>query len=403
MKISYSLFTYLLIGLLISGCSSSPTKNSEIHNQTQNSGQVTKVYFSGFSLSGDFDKSKVNFPYTYPLVTPQGDQKISILDQTAQIELKKVRNPHLEIIANDSGDIEKGQAIATAVVLDSEDVSQEKVDEFFHVVITLRGQIIAFNMKEMKMIGSYPLTAELIDTSKHKLNDQELAKLVKELHVGANQSFIKEIVKRFSKLSINTGDTRKIQIKKVTVSNSTAKLIEKSNQTNADIQNLIARNFEKYLSINQNVAILPFTKDQSVGGRFPLHFSNGDIFNLQIPSPDFTVLLELKKLIKARVGGNSAENIFGYVSVMNIKAEQPEMGSTSIDVDVRNGLSVTEPKSIRNVDDKAHFIESIIQLVKTFTLQINNPESEWLDTWVESKNDSAEQFEQFLEVINKCK
>ncbi len=186
--------------------------------------------------------------------------------------------------------------------------------------------------------------------------------------------------------------------------NNLAKLIEKNNQTNADIQNLIARNFEKYLSINQNIAILPFTKDQSVGGRFPLHFSNGDVFNLQIPSPDFTVSLELKKLIKAQIGSNSSENTFGYVSIMNIKAEQPEMGSTSIDVDVRNGLSVVEPKSISNVDDKAHFIESIIQLIKTFTLQITKPDSEWLDTWVESKNDSTEeQFQQFLDVINKCK
>lgn len=399
-----SLFIYLLMILLISGCSNSPTKNSEFNNQLQKNNQVTKIYFVGFSLSGDFDKNKANFPYTYPLVVKKSDQTISILDQTAQSALKKVHNPHLELIANESGDIEKGQAIAAAVVLDSEDVSQEKINEYFHIVVTLRGQIIAFNMKEMKMIGSFPLTAELIDTATHKLDDQELVNLVKELHVGDKQSFIKEIVKRFSELSINTDDTRKIQIKKVVVPNNLAKLIEKNNQTNADIQNLIARNFEKYLSINQNIAILPFTKDQSVGGRFPLHFSNGDVFNLQIPSPDFTVSLELKKLIKAQIGSNSSENTFGYVSIMNIKAEQPEMGSTSIDVDVRNGLSVVEPKSISNVDDKAHFIESIIQLIKTFTLQITKPDSEWLDTWVESKNDSTEeQFQQFLDVINKCK
>ena len=330
-------------------------------------------------------------------------QKFSILDQTTQVELKKIRNPNLEIIANDSGDIQKNQSITAAVVLDSEDVSQEKIDKYYHTVITLRGQIVAFNMKEMKMIGSFPLTAELIETSTHKLDEQELATLVKELHVGNKRSFIKEIVNRFNRLTINTGDSLKIQIKKVIVPNALAKLITKTNQSNSDIQNLIARNFEKYLSINQNIAILPFTMDQSVGGRFPLHFSDGNRYDLKIPSPDFTISLELKKLIKARIGGNVAENIFGYVSVMNIKAEQPDMGSTSIDVDVRNGLSVTEPKSIKEIDDKANYIESIIQLVKTFTLQITKPDSDWLDTWVESKNDSGKQFEKFLEVINKCK
>ena len=49
-------------------------------------------------------------------------------------------------------------------------------------------------------------------------------------------------------------------------------------------------------------------------------------------------------------------------------------------------------------------VESIIQLFNTFTQQITKPESEWLDTWVESsRKDIEEQFVKFLEVINKCK
>ena len=340
---------------------------------------------------------------SFSLTQEKNSRGLSIIDQAAQDAIKTVHSPYLEIVTNLS-DYKNDNVVATAVVLDSEDVSQESINGVVKVVVTLRGQIVAFNFKEMKVIGSYPLSAELIDAPKKKLNDQELASLVRELHLTANKSFIKEIVGRFNQIIINTGDTRKIQIKSVTSTDEYIKLIKKESQSITDINTLIARNFEKYLSKNQNVAMLPFKKDQSVGGRLPIAFSNGDVFSLEIPSPDFVISLSLKKLIKAKLGANEVEDAYTYVSIVNIKAEQSEMGSTSIDVDVRYALPVTVSKSIKNIDDRSHFVESIIQLFNTFTQQITKPESEWLDTWVESsRKDIEEQFVKFLEVINKCK
>ena len=387
--------------LLFSGCSSSSKKN--IETTPLKNTQAVKIYFAGFTLSGDSASSQANFPYSFSLTQEKNSRGLSIIDQAAQDAIKTVHSPYLEIVTNLS-DYKNDNVVATAVVLDSEDVSQESINGVVKVVVTLRGQIVAFNFKEMKVIGSYPLSAELIDAPKKKLNDQELASLVRELHLTANKSFIKEIVGRFNQIIINTGDTRKIQIKSVTSTDEYIKLIKKESQSITDINTLIARNFEKYLSKNQNVAMLPFKKDQSVGGRLPIAFSNGDVFSLEIPSPDFVISLSLKKLIKAKLGANEVEDAYTYVSIVNIKAEQSEMGSTSIDVDVRYALPVTVSKSIKNIDDRSHFVESIIQLFNTFTQQITKPESEWLDTWVESsRKDIEEQFVKFLEVINKCK
>ena len=402
LKIATKLLSAVAIVLFIGGCSSGVKKDVE-NPPLRNTQVAVKVYFAGFSLSGDAASSKANFPHSFPLTQEKNDRGLSIIDQAAQDAIKTVHSPYLDIVTNLS-DYKNDNVVATAVVLDSEDVSQESINGVVKVVVTLRGQIVAFNFKEMKVIGSYPLSAELIDAPKKKLNDQELAILVKELYLTANKSFIKEIVGRFNQIIINTGDTRKIQIKSVTSTDEYIKLIKKENQSTTDINTLIARNFEKYLSKNQNVAMLPFKKDQSVGGRLPIAFSNGDVFNLEIPSPDFVISLSLKKLIKAKLGANEVEDAYTYVSIVNIKAEQPEMGSTSIDVDVRYALPVTVSKSIKNIDDRSHFVESIIQLFNTFTQQITKPESEWLDTWVESsRKDIEEQFVKFLEVINKCK
>jgi hypothetical protein len=111
----------------------------------------------------------------------------------------------------------------------------------------------------------------------------------------------------------------------------------------------------------------------------------------------------MKKIKKARVGGNNVEDIYGYVSIINIKAEQPEMNKNYLDIDVRQALPITIPKSMTSSDDRSHYIESTIQSLNEFSKQINKPESKWLDTWVESKKDSSEQFEEFYEVIKKCK
>ncbi|MFI3122438.1 MAG: hypothetical protein QX194_00685, partial [Methylococcales bacterium] len=151
------------------------------------------------------------------------------------------------------------------------------------------------------------------------------------------------------------------------------------------------------------VAVLPFVKDQSIGGRLSARFSNGEIYSLIIPSPDYTVSLDLKKLIKARVKSSAVDDIYGYASIINIKAEQPEMAKTYMDIDVRYAYPVTIPKTMTSSNDRSHYLESIIQLLDIFTKNISKPDSEWLDTWVESSNNSADQFEEFNQVINKCK
>jgi hypothetical protein len=394
----------VLVGFISACSTTSPRKVEEVAiNKSSNINQINKIYFAGFAMSGDNNSSEANFPHTFNLMKEKNDKNISLLDEKAQIAIKTVRNPNLEIITDSFGDYKKDQAISAAVVIDSEDVSQEEIGGKHKLVITLRGQIVAFNFKEMKVVGSYPLTAELIDAPDKNLNSQEIEKAVKDLYIGAGKSFVQELVNRFNKLSINSDYTRGIQVKNVSISNGFARLIEKPNQTSKDLHTFIARNFEKYLSINQNVAVLPFTKDQSVGGRLSARFSNGDVYNLEIPSPDFIVSLELKKLKKARVGGSAVEDIFGYVSIMNIKVEQPEMAKTYLDADMRFALPVAIPKTMTNNDDRAHFIESTIQLLNTFTKQISKPDTEYLEEWVESKKDNAEQFEQFLEVVNKCK
>jgi hypothetical protein len=329
------------------------------------------------------------------------DRGMSKLDIDAQNAIKLIKNPNLQIITSELGDYKKDQGISAAVVIDSEDVSQEVIGGHVKIVVTLRGQIVAFNFKEMKVIGSYPLTAELIDAKDRKLSEQEVAASVKQLY----GSFIRELVDRFNKISINTDYTRGIQIKNIVIPNDIAKSIQKSNQSTKDIQTFVARNFEKYLSINQNVAILPFTKDQSVGGRLSARFSNGEIYNLEIPSPDYTISLELKKMKSVSVTSNSVEDVYGYLSIMNIKAEQPEMKKTYLDFDVRYVLPVTIPKSMTDHDDRAHYLESTIQLVNTFSKQVTLQDSDWLDTWVETgkKEPKDEQIVQFLDVINKCK
>lgn len=399
-------WSILCILILTSGCAGNQAKNDGILSGENKSlsTKVHSIYFAGFAISGENKSSEANFPSTIKLMKENNPlSNISILDEKAQEAIKRVRNPNLKINTDSLGDYKKGDGLSAAVVIDSEDVSQELIDGKTKIVVTLRGQIVAFNFKEMKIVGSYPLTAELIDAADGPISSDQIDNAVRRLYIGESTSFINELVNRFNKISINDNYTRGIQIKDVSIDDIYVDQLKNKNQTKKDIQVFIARNFEKYLSINQNVSILPFIKEQSIGGRLSARFSNGDVFNLEIPSPDYTVSLQLKKLIKARVGGSAVEDVFGYASILNIKSEQPEMAKIYVDVDVRYALPVTITKSMSRTDDKAHYSESLIQAINTFTKQINKPDSEWMSTWVESKGDIADQMESFYEVIKKCK
>ena len=416
-NLNKSFFLVYLLVLLISGCTTSPTKTtSDFKIDTK----ITKINFQGFSLTGEQSTNEVNFPYTSKLWKTE---EHTGLDEAATAALKSVHNPNLEFI-NHLSDLKNDDVVSAGIMLDSEDISQEKLGKRFKVAITLRGQLILFNMQKMTVISSYPLTAQLLDAPDHELNNAEITALVKELYINKDpkkKSFISEIVKRFNDIKIAPSYKLKIQTIKVTVPDDLANLMKKPHQTTRDMENLIARSFDKNLSKNQHVPMLPYVSenknkadlavnankkegdswiDQSIS-RLAMTFGDKK-FILEVPNPNFTVSLELKELFKEKVDENSVENVFVYVSKMNIKS-QAKMGSTSIDLDFRYALPVAISKSIHNPDDKSRYIESIMESLRVFTERINKPDSEWLDKWIESKSNPEEQFEGFLKVLNQCK
>lgn len=410
----WKILNLLLMVFVLSACSS----NVDISRQRQADSlvhnQVMKIQFAGFALSGDLDASKHNvlyshnFPYASELMEEKDAKGMSVLDSNAQTAIKSVHNPRLEIMPSERlGDYKNfSDAMAAAVVVDSEDVTQEKVGDDFKIVITLRGQLLVFNFNERKVVASFPLTAELNHAAQKELKHDELLPLLKKLYVGPGDSFVKNLVDRLNTISINTNVTRGIQIKQVVFENDTVNDLKRKEQTQKDVETLVARNFEKYLSLNQGLSVIPHNKDASINAKsnsLATRFSNGDVLNLELPSPDYVISLTLKKLKKGRLGGNAVEEIFGYASIMNIKAELYDGSKTYLDVDVRYVLTVPLTVSMSNVDNRAHYVESIIQLFNTFTKQLAKPDSEWVETWVESKKDVAEQIEKFYEIINKCK
>ncbi len=401
MKYKFIYSVFFVVFLILIGCGSNPQK---ITNETTK--KIVKfdgkAYFAGFALSGDFQQSKMNFPVT-SLILEEKNKGISIIDDAIQQKIKLVKNSNFDLVTDSYGDYKKGDGIALAAVLDSEDVSQELIDGKYKIVLTIRGQLIAFNFKEMKVVGSYPVTAEYIDAAPKKQNNDELKQSLKKLYIESKKSFIGELADRLQNIVINAGDTSNLQIKNVKFSNDIKASLIKDGQSDRDLMTVLARNFEKYLSINQNVSVLPFTKDQSVGGRLSARFSNGDVFNLKLPDSDFNIDMEIKKLIKARVNGNNVEDVYGYVAIVNYKVVQPTASKIYFDADIRNALPVTIPKGVSS-EDKSHYFESLIQLSNNFTKQIVKPDSEYLETWVESKANLENQFSELSQkVIFQCK
>jgi hypothetical protein len=197
-------------------------------------------------------------------------------------------------------------------------------------------------------------------------------------------------------LIIDGRDSKRIQIKDVQISNDVLNMVIKKDQVDKDVKQSIANNFEKYLSINQNISVLPYIKDQSVGKYMTGRFANGDVYNLQIPESDFDIYINAKKLRKALATGNNVEDVYAYVAIVNFvfKSDNKEY----FDADIKNAIAVRIPKRMI-ADDRSHYIEALAQLSNIFTKQLSQPEAEWIEKWVESKGNVKDQIQDVNQTI----
>jgi len=150
------------------------------------------------------------------------------------------------------------------------------------------------------------------------------------------------------------------------------------------------------------VALLPYSKGYAIGNTMATHLADGTVFNLKLPTPDYSVTIELQSLKKIKFGDVPAGTSFIYGSFIHLQIQEPELQQRYFDAVLKNGETKVVPASQSTVDDWPAFEESIVGLFKKFSATVSGEDQKWIKSSASSP-DVAKQIEATRTVLNSCK
>lgn len=354
-----------------------------------------KVYFAGFAFLSN--SSDIDHEYHYSKVLSELEENEQpIFDKALREKLENVSNPNIEIITNKLGDHNKSaDALSLALVLDWEDVCVEQLaPELYKIVLNLHGQIMVFNFNEMKIIATYPFGVRVNDASKTFPDKNHIQQLFERLYTEHidNINFLDEFVTRLKKIKIDEKFNQKLKVAEVVIGEKSIKYMPdtvKKNQT--AYKTFVAQQFSSFLSSNQNVAVLPYTKGYAIGNKMAGRFANGDVFQLEIPKEDVSIKIVVRGFKKVKMDENHTGSSWAYGSFIRFKAlYSPDF--PLIDAKFKNAAvkiipstqTQTTKEEIRS--NWSAFQECLLLLFKDLTLQISERSSSWISNHGKGEN-----------------
>ena len=125
----------------------------------------------------------------------------------------------------------------------------------------------------------------------------------------------------------------------------------------------------------------------AIGAKMKQQFVNSDvIYDIELPKPDFNINITVRGFKKVLAKKSDVNNIYFWASFLNLKIYQPDLNKVYMDDDLKNVIKKSIPSQIQDVNDWYKFYITTYELFDDFSLNINNPDDEWLKNVNDSEN-----------------
>lgn len=365
---------------------------------------ATNVYFAGFALAGNWAESEKAFPISSRLLQERGSKDGTFLIQEELWKhVQSSSHPKLVIKPGLASGLVPGDSVAMAFVLEWENVSSETVAGRTKLVADLHGQVLIFDFESKKVMGSYPAAVQLLDVIDGPVNDRIKESLIKSLYFGkAGNSIFAQAAKRLPSVSVKPSTGNYIQIVSVDLE---AKARQTLAEFRADPQVLVSRvadAFGERLFENNHVAYIPYSKGVAIGQTMAARFANGDIFQLELPKPDYRIHLNVRGYKKLLIDSNNVESAWGYASYMNVTIKNFDDSTVYLDAPFKFAVTKNVVSGTHDQDDWSAFQESTFALINQITLQIATPDSDWLKQWADG-NSTMSQLKNLSRILDRTR
>jgi hypothetical protein len=368
--------------------------------------QATQVAFAGLAYAGDAASLDKRFPYSrqYEKRLEQANVRA---DAQIRAAIAKAAPRNFEVLPGLIDELKgRDQAIVTSLVVNSETVSIESFGALRKLFVLVRAQALFFDFKSQTVIRSYPLSFAYIDVFDREPSAEEVLARVRQVYEGAagKPGIFARYAEVLAGASLPAQVPRFLKVTDVTLNEAVlASLPPYLKDSPGAAETWAADMVSEAISTRAGVPIIPYTKGYAVGNVFPMRVSDGTVFNLKLPEPDYAISVDLSNVKKVQFGQVAAGSSFIYGTYASLSIRVPGMASSYLNSAFKNGETKVVPATQTFVDDFPAYYDSWNALFRRVAeAMAGKDQASWLKV-AASAPDIDSQILKTKELIQQCK
>lgn len=323
--------------------------------------QPAEVALAGLAFAGDAASSKERFPYSVAYERSQSEAGKPVF--RAIREATGQHPPqHLQLVSQIDELRGRQNAIAVALVVSAETISVERIAGLHKLFVQIRGQALFFDFKLMTVVRAYPLSFAHIDVFDRAPTQREIAERVRMVYEGAagKPGIINRFATTLATAKLPADVSRFLQVTAVDIRPAALQpMPEYLKADPAVAQTWAADLISEALSNRAGVPLIPFAKGYAIGNVMSLRISDGRVYELKLPKPDYEITAEITDLRKIKFSESVAGTSFIYGSYASLRIVEPLTGKTYLNTALKNGETKSVPVTQSYVDDFPAFHDAI--------------------------------------------
>ena len=358
-----------------------------------------KVFYAGFSFSGNYIDKSTGIKFTNYLINEKNENGLDIISASLLRSIKKIRAKNFNVDYN-FADLEKGleESIVMSVVLDHENFfsEYEPISKTYLNNIQMFFQVIFYNFKTRKLIASIPYDVSVPFFTKNELTEKEIINQIRNFYTKGLKSIDSEqtinaftqVEKILNDFELKEKYNLRIGVTSVIFEDKSLFTIPNNYKKNIKpLENIFAQLFSSRLALHNDIALVPYVEGMAIGAKMKQQFVNSDvIYDIELPKPDYNINITVRGFKKVLAKKSDVNNIYFWASFLNLKIYQPDSNKIYMDDNLKNVIKKSIPSQIQDVNDWYKFYITTYELFDNFSLNINNPN----DKWLKKANDSSD-------------
>ena len=359
---------------------------------------ITNVTYGGFSYGSILPENSLT-RFVHDRSNGQ-----SVIDKALLQTVKKINNQSFQLSYGllKDGLSEKDQNVLV-LALDDELIDYITIegDDLTRTDIILSFQIIFFNAKNNSLNASIPIEVSKVLNSSKPLSKDQLVNELKNMYKNEVMQYFLQLINNFE---LKNKYNNRIGVTEVLFEEKAETYINKNSKNN-DIfkKTKFAKNLSSFLSFNNNIAIVPYSRDRTTS-TIMLKFQNSTR-TIKLPNPDYHIHLTIRGFKNVLFKEGNIDEQWIYGSYVKIKIFQPELDEVYFEEKFKNGLNVEFSKrSTKNKEsfEWIFFIDSLKMLFDNFSKQTIQIDKKWLKNANGNKK-IKKSFDKISKIYEKCK